>query len=171
MNQGPVELGVVVSSDAADAYAAAFGLSPELLHPELPMQVVSTGLPYLILPVTSDGLERAMITHPDLESLLVGDGAEFAYVLDPERPEGPPWDNAGRVQDIATGSAAGPAVGYLLHHGVQAAGEPVVVHQGRFTGRPSSIEVRQTGPTGDLWVGGPVAPVQSGRFHAHPPDA
>jgi len=93
-------------------------------------------------------------------------GAKFVYVLDPDRPEGRTWDNAGRVEDVATGSAAGPAAGYLLHHGVRPAGEPLLVHQGRFTGRPSTIEVRP-GTDGRLWVGGPVAPVAAGRFHAH----
>jgi trans-2,3-dihydro-3-hydroxyanthranilate isomerase len=66
----------------------------------------------------------------------------------------------------ATGSAAGPAAGYLLHHGIRPAGEPIMVYQGRFTGRPSTIEVRP-GPDGRLWVGGPVAPVAAGRFQAH----
>jgi len=93
-------------------------------------------------------------------------GAKFVYVLDPDRPEGRTWDNAGRAEDVATGSAAGPAAGYLLHHGVRPAGEPLLVHQGRFTGRPSTIEVRP-GPDGRLWVGGPVAPVAAGRFQAH----
>jgi trans-2,3-dihydro-3-hydroxyanthranilate isomerase len=87
-------------------------------------------------------------------------------VLDPDRPEGRTWDNAGRVEDVATGSAAGPAAGYLLHHRVRPAGKPLLVHQGRFTGRPSTIEVHP-GPDGRLWVGGPVAPVAAGRFHAH----
>jgi trans-2,3-dihydro-3-hydroxyanthranilate isomerase len=63
------------------------------------------------------------------------------------------WDNAGRVEDVATGSVAGPAAGYLLHHGVRPTGQPVLVHQGRFTGRPSTIEVRP-GLDGRLWVGG-----------------
>ena len=134
-------------------------------HPALPMQVVSTGLPYLIVPVQA-GLERARISHPGFEGLLSASGAKFVYVLDPDRPEGRTWDNAGRVEDVATGSAAGPAAGYLLHHGVRPAGEPILVHQGRFTGRPSTIEVRP-GPDGRLWVGGPVAPVAAGRFHAH----
>jgi predicted PhzF superfamily epimerase YddE/YHI9 len=69
------------------------------------------------------------------------------------------------VEDVATGSAAGPAAGYLLHHGVLPAREPILVHQGRFTGRPSMIEVRP-GPDGQLWVGGAVAQVAAGRFHA-----
>jgi trans-2,3-dihydro-3-hydroxyanthranilate isomerase len=112
------------------------------------------------------GLDRAAISHRGFDDLLGASGAKFVYVLDPDRPEGRTWDNAGRVEDVATGSAAGPAAGYLLRHGVRPAGEPLVLHQGRFTGRPSTIEVRP-GPDGRLWVGGPVAPVSAGRFHAH----
>jgi trans-2,3-dihydro-3-hydroxyanthranilate isomerase len=165
MDQGVPELGPPIVSDLARAYRDALNLAHGQLHPALPIQVVSTGLPYLIVPVRS-GLDSARISHPGFERLLGASGAKFVYVLDPERPEGRTWDNAGRVEDVATGSAAGPAAGYLLHHGVHPAGEPLLIHQGQFTGRPSTIEVRP-GPDGRLWVGGPVAPVAAGRFHAH----
>ena len=164
MDQGIPTLGPAIKGELAEAYRDALNLSRGHLHPALPMQVVSTGLPYLIVPVRS-GLDGARITHPGFEGLLEASGAKFVYVLDPDRPEGRTWDNAGRVEDVATGSAAGPAAGYLLHHGVRPAREPILVHQGRFTGRPSMIEVRP-GPDGQLWVGGAVAPVAAGRFHA-----
>jgi trans-2,3-dihydro-3-hydroxyanthranilate isomerase len=164
MDQGVPRFGPPVAGEPARAYRDALNLAPGQLHPALPMQVVSTGLPYLIVPV-HDGLERARISHPQFEGLLAASGAKFAYVLDPDRPEGRTWDNAGRIEDVATGSAAGPAAGYLMHHGVRPRGEPLLIHQGRFTGRPSTIEVRPE-PDGRLWVGGPVAPVASGRFHA-----
>ena len=51
------------------------------------MQVASTGLPYLIVPVRS-GLDGARISHPGFERLLEASGAKFVYVLDPDRPEG-----------------------------------------------------------------------------------
>src|ERR1700761_520617 len=164
MDQGVPQLGHPIAGELVEAYRDALNLVRGQLHPSLPMQVVSTGLPYLIVPVQA-GLDRARISHPDFERLLNLSGAKFVYVLDTDRPEGRTWDNAGRVEDVATGSAAGPAAGYLLHHGVRRAGEPLVVHQGHFTGRPSTIEVRP-GPGGRLWVGGPVAPVAAGRFHA-----
>jgi trans-2,3-dihydro-3-hydroxyanthranilate isomerase len=164
MDQGVPQLGQAVAGELAEAYRDALNLVHGQLHPALPMQVVSTGLPYLIVPVQA-GLDRARISHPGFEQLLNVSGAKFVYVLDPARPEGRTWDNSGRVEDVATGSAAGPAAGYLLHHGVHPAGEPLLIHQGRFTGRPSTIEVRP-GPGGRLWVGGPVAPVAAGRFHA-----
>ena len=164
MDQGVPHFGPAIAGEPARAYSDALNLAPGQLHPALPMQVVSTGLPYLIVPV-QDGLERARISHPRFEELLAASGAKFVYVLDPDRPEGRTWDNAGRIEDVATGSAAGPAAGYLMHHGMRPSGEPLLIHQGRFTGRPSTIEVRPD-PDGRLWVGGPVAPVASGRFHA-----
>ncbi len=165
MDQGVPQFGHAIVGELADAYRDALNLVRGQIHPALPMQVVSTGLPYLIVPVRT-GLDSAGISHPDFERLLNVSGAKFVYVLDPDRPEGRTWDNAGRVEDVATGSAAGPAAGYLLHHGVRPAGEPLLIHQGRFTGRPSTIEVRPE-PNGRLWVGGPVAPVAAGRFHAN----
>jgi trans-2,3-dihydro-3-hydroxyanthranilate isomerase len=165
MDQGVPKLGPPIAGELAQAYRDALNLAHGHLHPALPMQVASTGLPYLIVPVQA-GLERARISHPGFEGLLEASGAKFVYVLDPDRPEGRTWDNAGRVEDVATGSAAGPAAGYLLHHGVRPPGQPLLVHQGRFTGRPSTIEVHP-GPDGPLWVGGPVAPVAAGRFCAH----
>ena len=165
MDQGVPQVGHAIAGELAEAYRDALNLVRGQLHPALPMQVVSTGLPYLIVPVQT-GLDSARISQPGFERLLNVSGAKFVYVLDPDRPEGRTWDNAGRVEDVATGSAAGPAAGYLLHHGVRPAGEPLLVHQGRFTGRPSTIEVRPD-PDGRLWVGGPVAPVAAGRFQAH----
>lgn len=164
MDQGVPRLGPTVVGERAVALHEALGLTREQLHPSLPMQVVSTGLDYLIVPVAS-GLEQARICRPDFEDLLREVGAKFVYVLDPERPEGRTWDNAGRVEDVATGSAAGPAAAYLIRHEVVPDDKPLLLHQGQYTGRPSTIRVRPE-PDGRLWVGGPVAPVAAGRFHA-----
>jgi PhzF family phenazine biosynthesis protein len=162
MDQGVPRFGGTVAGARAATVAAALGLTPAQLHPELPMQVVSTGLDYLIVPLAG-GLERCRIAHPHFEALLQELGAKFVYALDPERPEGRTWDNAGRVEDVATGSAAGPAVGYLIRHGLRRDDGPVLLHQGQYAGRPSTIQVRPASG-GRLWVGGPVAPVATGRF-------
>jgi trans-2,3-dihydro-3-hydroxyanthranilate isomerase len=164
MDQGIPRFGPTVAGERALALGDALGLTRDHLHPWLPMQVVSTGLDYLIVPVAG-GLERARICRPDFEALLQEVGAKFAYVLDPERPEGRTWDNAGRVEDVATGSAAGPAAGYLMRHQVHPDDGQLLVHQGQYTGRPTTIRVRPE-PDGRLWVGGPVASVAVGRFQA-----
>jgi trans-2,3-dihydro-3-hydroxyanthranilate isomerase len=159
MNQGQAALGSPLPGQDAAGFAAALGLGRDDLH-RLPMQVVSTGLPYLIVPVAG-GLDRARIVVDDLEGRLAVVGAKFVYVFDPDQREGRSWDNAGAVEDVATGSAAGPAAAFLVAHGLAAADEEILVSQGRFLGRPSVIAVTPD-RRGDLWVGGPVAPVARG---------
>ena len=159
MNQGSPALGSPLAGPDAARFAAALGLSPDDLH-RLPMQVVSTGLPYLIVPLAG-GLDRARITVADFEERLASVGAKFVYVFDPARREGRSWDNAGAVEDVATGSAAGPAAAWLAAHGLAADDETIVINQGRFLGRPSMIAVTPDS-RGGLWVGGPVAPVARG---------
>ena len=162
MNQGVAELGEPLSGDASAPLVAALGLADGLTD-ELPLQVVSTGLPYLIVPVTPKGLDAARIETDDFEERLHAIGAKFVYVFDAGAREGRTWNNSGTLEDVATGSAAGPAAGYLLAHGMATAQEEIVVRQGRFLGRPSTMSV-DLGPDGGLWVGGPVAPVATGRL-------
>jgi trans-2,3-dihydro-3-hydroxyanthranilate isomerase len=126
----------------------------------LPMQAVSTGLPYLIVPVCR-GLERARMISDDFEQQLARVGAKFVYVFDPRSTWGRTWDNRGAVEDVATGSAAGPAAAYLAAHGVAAEDKTIIVRQGRSLGRPSELAVTPDSG-GELWVGGPVAPVARG---------
>jgi PhzF family phenazine biosynthesis protein len=159
MNQGSPALGSPLAEQDAARLVDALGLSRADLH-RLPLQVVSTGLPYLIVPVAR-GLDQARIIVGDFEERLASVGAKFVYVFDPDTREGRSWDNAGAVEDVATGSAAGPAAAFLAAHGLAAPDETVVINQGRFLGRPSMIAVTPD-TSGDLWVGGPVAPVARG---------
>ena len=163
MDQGPATFSPPLSHGVALQFAAALGLRPEQLRADLPSQVVSTGLPYLLLPVTTEGLAASHVAGADLPSMLREIGADFVYVLDPDRPEGRTWDNRGVTEDVATGSAAGPAAAYLVSHGLRPADQPFHVHQGRFVGRPSRIDVRQAAD-GAICVGGLVAPFSSGTI-------
>jgi trans-2,3-dihydro-3-hydroxyanthranilate isomerase len=159
MDQGSATLAPPLGPQDAACFARALGLSEVDLH-VLPMQVASTGLPYLIVPV-AHGLDRARIAVTDFEDRLESVGAKFVYVFDPDKREGRSWDNAGAIEDVATGSAAGPAAAFLAAHGLSAQDETVFINQGRFVGRPSVIAVT-AGGLGHLWVGGPVAPVARG---------
>jgi trans-2,3-dihydro-3-hydroxyanthranilate isomerase len=122
MDQLPARFGVNVTGELTDRYRRALGLPLAAVYADLPMQVVSTGLPYLIVPVHAQGLATAHIATPDFEAILAASGAKFVYVLDPAIPEGRTWDNTGRIEDVATGSAAGPAAAYLIEHRVHPAG-------------------------------------------------
>ena len=70
-------------------------------------------------------------------------------------------------EDPATGSAAGPAIAWLVKHGRAASGETVVLEQGVEMRRPSRLHLSATllgGKVSDVFVGGRTIPVASGRF-------
>jgi len=166
MDQGAPVLGEPIEGDLAHEFLAALNLGPEHLAPNLPLQMATTGLPYLIVPLAS-GLERVRVTAPGFEELLARVGAKFSYPLDVTAREGRSWDNQGTVEDIATGSAAGPAAAYLVRHGLAKRSEDIVIRQGRFCGRDSAINVRieeNADGSSRALVGGDVAMVARGVF-------
>jgi len=147
-----------------NAVASAFNLEPNDLHPDLPLEVVSTGLRYLIVPVQPGVLERARILR-DITELLRRLGAQFAVLLDLSKFEVRHWNNDGIIEDIATGSAAGVVGAYCLRHGLTRGSETFVLNQGRFTGRPSQLRVQPEGTpvsVSTVKVGGDVALVGRG---------
>lgn len=162
MDQGAPEFCDPLSENEARQFLEAMNLRPEDLEPGLPVQTVSTGLPYLMVPLRS-GLDNLNITHPEFEAMLATVGAKFSYPLDIATREGRSFDNRGILEDVATGSAAGPAAAYLMHHGQAAPGETVIIRQGRFVGRPSEILTRTEGAE-RVFVGGDVAMVAKGVF-------
>ena len=85
-------------------------------------------------------------------------GAKFVLVLDVEKREIRTWDNLGRVEDVATGSAAGPTAAFLFRAGLADPNARLDLAQGRFAGRPSKIAIVQD-KDGDLLVSGEVWPV------------
>jgi PhzF family phenazine biosynthesis protein len=169
MEQGTPEFGTMIAADAEADWLAAFGLDGRDRDERMPLSVASTGLAYLVVPVTSAGLGKARIRADDLERRLAGIGAKFVYVLDIQQREGRTWDNQGIVEDIATGSAAGPAGALLVRHGLAEAGQPIVIRQGRFVGRPSEMRLEIAGTRQQITgvaLSGSVAMVATGQFDA-----
>ena len=138
MAQGAPEFIYTLNKDEVASIFSALNLtSSHLSH--YPLEVISTGLPYLIVPILG-GIGNANISVNDFEILLMGFGAKFVYVLDVVNFEGRTWDNKGLVEDIATGSAAGPAAAFLTKHHLTAYNSNIIISQGRFLGRESEIE-------------------------------
>jgi trans-2,3-dihydro-3-hydroxyanthranilate isomerase len=168
MNQGTPLFGAIASEEMQQQVLDALSLSAEALYRDMPMQVVSTGLPYLLIILKND-LEKAQILHPDFEGLLAQLGAKFVYVFHLPTMEGRTWDNMGSVEDIATGSAAGPLGAYLVKYGQAQTGTQIILHQGSFVGRPSQITVQVTGTSHTITsvrVSGDVAMVAHGVIDA-----
>ena len=165
MNQGPAVFGRTLADGELAPILARLGLQPSDVADGLAAQVVSTGLPYLIVPLRPEALAGAAIAASDLETLLGALGAKFVLVLDAAGRELRTWDNLGRVEDVATGSAAGPVAAYLMRCGLADPAQPLTIAQGRFAGRPSRIDVRRDAD-GALRVSGEVWPVAHASLDA-----
>jgi PhzF family phenazine biosynthesis protein len=166
MNQGTPHFEDPIDDDRVPEVLNALGLRSTDLAPGLPIQVVSTGLAYLLVPLRS-GIERVSISHRDFGGLLQSLGARFCYSLDVDQIEGRTFDNHGLIEDVATGSAAGPAGAYLVTHGRAEPDTSIVLHQGRFLGRPSRMTIDVAGSReaiDNVSVAGDVAFVGAGRL-------
>ncbi len=139
MEQGKPEFIKVLDKNESEVFLSALNLTWENIS-SYPLEVISTGLPYLIIPIQS-GIHSVKVCVENLENLLSVHGAKFVYILDTKKFEGRTWDNLGKVEDIATGSAAGPASAFLYKNNLVNCNQPFVIRQGRFLGRPSEIKV------------------------------
>ena len=154
------------------AIAQALGLAIEDLDPSLPIQTVSTGVAFCIVPLRSlDVAARLAIPQAVAQAYLAPSDAKFFHCITRATAgSGAEWH--ARMQfyngeDPATGSASGCAIAYLVRHGLAASGQPIVIEQGIEMLRASRITV-QAAIDGDLVtdvrVGGRTIPIASGRF-------
>lgn len=136
--------------------AACLGLVADDLVSGLPVQVVSTGVPFLLVPLASLGaLRRARMDREPLADLLARVGVTAAYLFCRET-EAPANDAHARLQapansseDPFTGSAAGSLAAYAVRHGV-IAGNRLRLEQGHHLGRPGLGELEIVGTAADI---------------------
>lgn len=140
-----------------DRVASALGLRAADLVPELPPQVVSTGVPHLLAPLRDAALlPRLSLRASELGALLDEFGAIVVYlaaIRDDGRVRARSFylDRGLVVEDPATGSAAGPLVALLDRAGVASR---IVIDQGVEMARPSELHAEVV-PDG-VRVGGDV---------------
>jgi trans-2,3-dihydro-3-hydroxyanthranilate isomerase len=168
--------------------AAGLGLAPEAITGTgLPVQVVSTGVPQMMVPVDSlaqvQGLDAGQLNTAALNRACRAVGTEcvMVFTLETERPEATVHVRMfapllGVPEDPATGSANGALGAYLVHHAsasstlrqaVPLTGPTVHIlsEQGAEIGRPSTLYVEidlSDGRPTAVRVGGQVTPVAEG---------
>lgn len=151
------------------AVSQAIGINANDLAADMPLQTVSTGLAYCIVPFRSiDALSQLRISPSTAEEYLRRTDAKFFYCIAPELKG--VW--RARMQfyngeDPATGSAAGCAISWLVRHGFAASEEQLHIRQGIEMGRPSTIDVRAKFDgvsVREVRVGGSTVFVAKGRF-------
>jgi trans-2,3-dihydro-3-hydroxyanthranilate isomerase len=132
------------------AVAAMLSLEESDLVAELPIEVVSCGVPFLYVPLrTLDAAHRAR-PRVDLLERVAGEYGvppePFVFTREVEY-EGSTVHSrmfaptVGIAEDPATGAASGPLGSYLVRYGVLPAGD-IVSEQGVEMGRPSFIHIR-----------------------------
>lgn len=160
--------------------ARALGIAREDLDESLPIQVITTGLSCLAVPIRSlADLRDARIDATLLADVYTRHGAAGCHAFTRETIEVgasraharffAPADNI--PEDPATGSACGALGAYLVHHGGLSL-EPengrykFVIEQGDFIHRPSRINLDvkgQPGSVDEVKVGGPAVLVARGE--------
>ena len=146
MRQRDPEFGTRLSRDDV---ARVIGIAVDEIPSEWPIQPVSTGLTFTIVPFRSrQTLSDLKFSYIQAAEFLRDTGANFFYFLCPERREGRLEARARMFfyggEDPATGSAAGCAASWMVQHGVANSDEQAVIRQGIECRRPSEMHVRAT---------------------------
>jgi len=176
MTQRPPTFGPIVSQRAA--VADALSVKAEDLAEQLPVQEVSCGLPYLVVPVRDhQAVDRAVPDSAGFGRLCEACGLDlpiFVFSVGGPVPDDHVYGRMfapdfGIIEDPATGSAAGPVGCYAVHHGVVKpdAARPIQIGQGVAMGRPSRIYVSVEGDAKDITgvkVGGTALLVGRGEL-------
>ena len=146
MRQRDPEFGTAFSREEV---ARVIGIAVDEISSEWPIQPVSTGLTFTIVPFRNQQtLSDLKFSYAQAAEFLKNSGANFFYFLCPERREGHLEARARMFfyggEDPATGSAAGCAASWLVQHQVAKSDEQVLIRQGIECRRPSEMYVRAT---------------------------
>jgi trans-2,3-dihydro-3-hydroxyanthranilate isomerase len=130
-----------------DALARATGISLEDFDAGLPIQTVSTGIPYVVTPLRSlAAIQKLRVDLHGASEYMERTGSKFLYFVTRETVDPAAGLHARMIfyngEDPATGSAAGCAAAWMVAHGVAKPDERVLIEQGVEMRRPSRIFVR-----------------------------
>jgi len=133
-----------------DRVASALGVTESDFDTNLPIETVSTGNTFAMVPFKSLGvLQRLRPNVSAMEDYLRGTDAKFLYLVSKETMDPDARLHARMIfyggEDPATGSAAGPAAAWMLRHGLLKPEEEAWIEQGIEIYRPSQIFVRVGG--------------------------
>jgi trans-2,3-dihydro-3-hydroxyanthranilate isomerase len=157
---------------SADALAAVLSIEVEDIDLDYPIEQVSTGLPFMIVPLkTLAAVQKAKLALAQYEQLITGLVAQCILIFCPQTLFAENQLHVrvftqalGIPEDPATGSANGCLAAYLVRHGY--AGQKSIdlkVEQGYEIDRPSLLYLRAD--ISSISVGGQVELVAQGQWH------
>ena len=130
-----------------EAMVRATGLGIEDFDATLPIQTVSTGMPFTIAPLKSLAvIQKLRVDLHHATEYLEKTGGKFLYFVARETVDPAAGLHARMLfyngEDPATGSAAGCTAAWMVAHGVAEPDQRVLIEQGVEMQRPSRIFVR-----------------------------
>ena len=130
-----------------EAVARRLACSVDDFDPSLPIETVSTGLPFTVTPLKSLAvIQNLRVDLSRADEYLEKTGGKFFYFVSRETVDPTARLHARMLfyngEDPATGSAAGCAAAWMVAHGVAEPDERVLIEQGIEMQRPSRIFVR-----------------------------
>jgi trans-2,3-dihydro-3-hydroxyanthranilate isomerase len=130
-----------------EAVAQATGLNLSDIDPSAPIETVSTGNAFAMVPVRNlKVLRRLSLNWRTAEEYLRRTDAKFFYFVCRETEHAEARLQARMFfyngEDPATGSAAGPCAAWMVRYGIAQPEEQVLIEQGLEMRRPSRIWVR-----------------------------
>lgn len=152
--------------------AQASGLSIDDIADDLPIQTVSTGNPFAIVPLKSLAvLQNLSPTWANMKAYLDKSDAKFFYFVSRETLNAEAKLQSRMIfyngEDPATGSAAGPCAAWAVQYGVVPPDQQVLMEQGVEMKRHSRIffsAARNGDKIFNVRVGGHAAEVARGEF-------
>jgi trans-2,3-dihydro-3-hydroxyanthranilate isomerase len=159
-----------------EMFAEFLGLDIEDIDPSFPVQEVSTGLPFFIVPLkTRKALEKSKLKVESYLEFVKNSDTKAVLVFCPEprtddhhlacRMYAPSY---GIEEDPATGSANGCLAGYLAKYRYFGSHRvDVRVEQGYEMGRPSLLYLKSNdlGDSIEIYVGGKCVKIARGVLH------
>jgi len=171
MTQKDAEFG---ESYPREAVAPLVGLELDDIADDVPIQAVSTGSAFVVLPLrTLQALRSARMNFPAIVELLAKAKRRAFYLVTREVENKEARLHArfpfARGEDPVTGSAGGCACAWMVRHGVARPDEQVIIEQGLEIQRPGQLFVR-AGRSGErvtnVRVGGFAVKVMQGEYVA-----
>ena len=152
--------------------AEVTGIPLDDIHPELPIQTVSTGVPFTILPIRNlEAIRRLADQSAAGVEYLAASGSKVFLLRFTRNGRSCARLHARMLfyngEDPATGSASGCAAAWMVAHGVAKPDEQVMIEQGVEMKRASRIFVRASRRNDrvvNVRVGGNVVEVLRGEL-------
>lgn len=138
MRQGFPEYIKIIKQRYLSDLLASINMKPDMLYEKYPVEIISAGIPSLLIP-SSGNIDKAAVKSDYIFSLLETYKASRFCIFDINTLESRVWTSPEKAEIPASGSTAGALCAYLVKNRLKDAGEEITFRQGSLPKRKSSV--------------------------------